>query len=71
IISLIAGILCIIAGIMFFLNKGKMLGFIAAGVGILGEVVFIAMVTFSIILVIKILLYAFAGFAGTKVGQAA
>lgn len=68
IVSTIGGLLCIIAGIMFFVNKGKMLGFLAPGVGIIGEILFIVMVTFSIVGVIKILAYAFAAFAATKIG---
>lgn len=69
IVILLAGILCIIAGIMLFLNKGKMLAFVAGGLGILGEVIFIVMLAFGIGAIIKIVLYAFGAFAATSVGK--
>ncbi|PIE19592.1 MAG: hypothetical protein CSA65_01615 [Proteobacteria bacterium] len=69
IVALLAAILCIVAGIMLFLNKGKMLAFIAGGVGILGEVVWIAMIGFSVTCVIKIILYALGAAGGTGVKQ--
>ena len=69
IVALLASILCIIAGIMLFLNKGKMIAFIAGGVGILGEIIFFAMITFSILGVIKIVLYAIGAAGGTGVKQ--
>jgi hypothetical protein len=69
IVALLASILCIIAGIMLFLNKGKMLAFIAGGLGILGEVIFFAMITFSILGVIKIVLYGIGAAGGTGVKQ--
>ena len=70
IVILLAGILCVVAGIMLFTNKGKMFGIAAGGLGILGEVIFFAMVAFNIGGLIKILLYGFAAFASTKVGEA-
>jgi hypothetical protein len=69
IVILVAGILCIIAGIMFFVNKAKILGFLAPGVGIIGEILFIVMVGFGIGAIIKIVLYAFGAFAATKIGE--
>lgn len=69
IVILLAGIFCIIAGIMLFLNKGKTLAFIAGGLGILGEVIFIVMIAFGIGAIIKIALYAFGAFAATTVGK--
>ncbi|MCA9671511.1 MAG: hypothetical protein KC503_38200 [Myxococcales bacterium] len=69
IVILAGGILCIIAGIMFFVNKGKMFGFLAPGVGIIGEVVFFAMVVFNIGGLIKIILLGFSAFAATKIGE--
>ncbi len=69
IVALLASILSIIAGIMLFLNKGKMIAFIAGGVGILGEIIFFAMITFSILGVIKIVLYAIGAAGGTGVKQ--
>lgn len=69
IVALLASILCIVAGIMLFLNKGKMLAFIAGGLGILGEIIFFAMITFSILGVIKIVLYGIGAAGGTGVKQ--
>jgi len=67
--SLIGGLLSIIGGIMFFLNKGKMIIMIACGVSVIGEILSIALVTFAILYVIKILVFGFCIFASTKVGQ--
>ena len=69
VVILLGGILCIVAGIMFFMNKGKMLGFVGPGVGILGEIIFFAMVAFNIGGLIKLLLLGFSGFAATKIGE--
>jgi hypothetical protein len=68
IVILVGGLLCIIAGIMFFLNKGKMFGFLAPGVGIIGEILFFVMVAFNVVGLIKILILGFAAFAATKIG---
>ena len=68
IVILLAGILSIVAGIMFFVNKGKAFGFLAPGVGIIGEILFFALVAFNIAGVLKIVVYAFAMFAATKIG---
>jgi hypothetical protein len=71
IVILLAGILCIVGGIMFFVNKGKAFGFLAPAVGIIGEILFFVMVGFNIAGVIKILIYAFGAFAATKIGAEA
>lgn len=68
IVILAGGILCIIAGIMFFLNKGKAFGFLAPGVGIIGEILFFALAAFNVVGLIKILILAFTAFAATKIG---
>lgn len=68
VIILIAGILCIVAGIMFFVNKGKGFCMVAPGIGVLGEILFFALVAFNIAGVIKLLIYGFGIFAATKVG---
>lgn len=68
VVILLGGLLSLVAGILMLLNKAKLFGFIAPGVGIIGEILFIAMVTFNVVGVIKILILAFCAFAATKVG---
>jgi len=65
----LAGLLCIVAGILFFVNKGKIFGFIAPGVGILAEIALIAVMAFTTMGLVKILVYAFGIFAATKIGE--
>lgn len=68
-VILVGGIMAIVAGILFFVNKAKVFGFVAPGVGILGEVLFFALVGFNTVGLIKILLLGFCGFAATKIGE--
>ncbi len=65
----VAGLLCLVAGILFFVNKAKIFGFIAPAVGIIAEIALMAMMAFTIVGVVKILIYAFGLIAATKVGQ--
>jgi len=69
IVILIGGILCVVAGILFLVNKGKTFAFAAAGIGILGEIIFFALVVFNVPGVLKLALLAFSGFAATKIGE--
>jgi hypothetical protein len=68
VVILVGGLLCIIAGIMFFVNKGKAFGFLAPGVGIIGEVLFFVLAAFNVVGLVKILILAFCAFAATKIG---
>jgi len=68
IIIRVGGLLCIVAGILFFVNKAKIFGFIAPAVGIIGEIALFIVLAFNIFGLVKILIYAFGAFAATKVG---
>jgi hypothetical protein len=65
----IAGLLCLVAGILFFVNKAKMFGFLAPAVGIIAEILLFVMMAFTIVGLVKILIYAFGLIAATKVGE--
>ena len=67
IILLLAGLLCIPGGIMFFVNKAKPLAFVAAGLGVVGEILFMVLVGFGFGIV-TVLGCGFALFAATKIG---
>jgi len=68
VVMLIAGALSIIAGVLFFVNRGRAIGFLAPGVGVIGEVLFFALESFAILGVVKMLVYAFSMFAATRIG---
>ncbi|MCB9555711.1 MAG: hypothetical protein H6707_06370 [Deltaproteobacteria bacterium] len=70
-VTLIGGLLCIIGGILTLTSKGKMFALIAPGIGILGEIIFFAMVTFSVIGLVKIILLAVGAMGASKIGQQA
>jgi hypothetical protein len=67
----LGGLLGIIGGIMFFLNKGKMIVFIACGVMIIGALLFIFMVGFGGGEIGRIVGCGFCIFAATKIGAEA
>ena len=71
IIIRVGGLLCIVAGILFFVNKAKVFGFIAPAVGIVGEILLFVFLAFNIFGLVKILIYAFGAIAATKVGEQA
>jgi hypothetical protein len=66
--KMLGGLLGIIGGIMFFLNKGKMVVFIACGVTILGAILWMAMVAFGGAEIGRIVASGFCIFAATKIG---
>jgi len=66
----VAGLMCLVAGILFFVNKAKIFGFIAPGFGIIAEILLFVMMSFTIIGLVKILIYGFGALAATKVGAA-
>jgi|GEM_PF-4084961 hypothetical protein len=68
IVILLAGLLCIPGGIMFFVNKAKPLAFVAAGLGIVGEVLMMILVGFGAFGLVTIAGCGFALFAATKIG---
>lgn len=68
IIIRLGGLLCIVAGILFFVNKAKIFGMIAPCVGIVGEILLFVMLAFNIFGLVKILIYAFGAIAATKIG---
>jgi hypothetical protein len=70
IVTMVAGLLAILAGVMFFINKAKILGFLAPGVGIVAEVLSILFIGFHVVTLVKILILGFCGFAATKIGAA-
>jgi hypothetical protein len=65
----VAGLLCLVAGILCFVNKAKMFNIIAPAIGILAEVVLIAMMAFTTVGLVKIIVYAIGLFGATKVGE--
>lgn len=66
----LSGVLCIVAGILLLADKGKVFGFLAPGVAIVGEVLSLAMgVSILWWSVLKILVFGFAGFTATRVGR--
>ena len=66
-VILVGGILCFVAGILFLVNKARIFGFIAPGVGILGEILFFALLAFNILGLVKILILGFTAFAATSI----
>jgi hypothetical protein len=71
VVILLGGLLSLVAGILMLTNKAKIFDLVAPGVGIIGEILFFAMVAFNIAGVIKILILAFCAIAATKVGAEA
>lgn len=65
----LGGLLCVISGILFFLNRAKLLGFIAPGIGIVGELVLFVVLSFNVFGLLKILMYGFGAFAATKLNR--
>ncbi len=65
----VAGLLCLVAGILFFVNKARIFGFIAPGVGIVAEIALMVMMAFTAVGLVKLLVYAFGAIAATRVGQ--
>jgi hypothetical protein len=71
IVILVAGLLCNVSGVLLFLNHGKVLGLVAAGLGIIGEVLFFTLIAFNVIGLVKVAAYAFGGFCATRVDRRA
>jgi hypothetical protein len=73
IVILIAGVLGIVGGILLFVNKGKPVVMAGAGLGIVGDILSIALVSATgmwvVTSILRILMYGFGGFAATKIGQ--
>jgi len=65
----VAGLLCLVAGILFLVNKAKVFGIIAPAVGIVAEILLFVTMAFNIVGLIRILVYAFGAFAATKIGE--
>lgn len=65
------GVLCVIAAVFFFLDRARLLGMIAAGVGIIGEGLFLSLAFFNWPGVVKIGLLLFALVSAGWVGRAA
>jgi len=57
----LAGLLANVAAVFFFLGRGWILGLIAALVGVVGEALFLGLVTFNLLSVVKIAAFGFVG----------
>lgn len=62
-VSALAGLLANIAGMLLIFNRGKLLAVAAGGLGIAGEVLFLLLVTFHVVGLVKAVAFAFAGVA--------
>lgn len=71
IVILTAGLLCNVTGVLLFFNRGMALGLVAAGVGVVGEVLFFALVAFNVVGLVKVGALAFGGFCATRVDRRA
>lgn len=71
IVILVAGLLCNVTGVLLFFNRGRALGLVGAGLGIVGEVLFFALVAFNVIGLVKVAAFAFGGFCATRVDRRA
>ena len=72
VVIFLGGILSVVSAVLFFVNTAKILGFLAPAVGIVGEILFFALVTAGTLALVvggvKILMFTFAGVAATRIG---
>ena len=65
----VGGVLCLVAGILFFLGRARILAPVGCGVGLLGELLFWVLVSFNWAGLIKLPIYGFAIFAARQVAR--
>jgi hypothetical protein len=65
----VGGVLCLVAGILFFLGRARTLAPVGCGVALLGELSFWVLVSFNWAGLIKLPIYGFAIFAARQVGR--
>ena len=59
VVTFLSGVLCLVAASLFFVNRGRLLGIIAAGSGIVGEVLFFTLAFFNWPGVVKVAVLLF------------
>lgn len=67
---LASGVLGLVAAILFLLDRGRVLGLLAIGLGVFGELAFFALVSFNAAGLLKLACLGCCGFCALRVGVA-